>query len=77
MNQLTGTGPLDLPPAFVEPGYEVVPKAEAKALVAYLSSLRTDAPLFSAPVTVPMAVTAATDTNAPAAATGATNTPSK
>jgi hypothetical protein len=30
-------------------GYEVVPKSEAKQLVAYLLSLRADAPLFEAP----------------------------
>jgi len=30
-------------------GYEVVPKPEAKQLVAYLLSLRADAPLFEAP----------------------------
>ena len=32
-------------------GYEVVPKAEAKQLVAYLLSLRADAPLYEAPFT--------------------------
>jgi cbb3-type cytochrome oxidase cytochrome c subunit len=37
------------PPA----GYEVLPKSEAQALVAYLLSLRADAPLYVAPVTVP------------------------
>jgi len=53
------------------PGYEVVPKAEARALVAYLMSLRADAPLFNAPLTVPAAPPAAT--NAPGASAGTTN----
>jgi cytochrome c oxidase cbb3-type subunit 2 len=34
-------------------GYEVVPKPEAKQLVAYLLSLRADAPLYEAPFTPP------------------------
>ena len=54
----------DLAPAA---GYEVVPKPEARALVAYLMSLRADAPLFEAPVTSLAASTSAPDTNAPAA----------
>jgi cbb3-type cytochrome oxidase cytochrome c subunit len=59
---------LVLPPQLaVEPGYEIVPKPEASALVAYLVSLRADAPLFDAPVTV--AFSATSSTNAP----GATN----
>jgi cbb3-type cytochrome oxidase cytochrome c subunit len=37
----------------VEPGYEVTPKPEAEALVAYLMSLRADAPLPEAPVPSP------------------------
>jgi cytochrome c oxidase cbb3-type subunit 2 len=45
------------------PGYETVPKPEAKALVAYLLSLRAEAPLFEAPLT---AVPGAAPTNAPA-----------
>lgn len=32
------------------PGYEIVPREEALALVAYLQSLRANEPLFSAPV---------------------------
>lgn len=47
------------PPA----GYEIVPKAEALALVAYLLSLRADAPLFEAPLTPPPG--SAAPTNAP------------
>jgi cbb3-type cytochrome oxidase cytochrome c subunit len=39
------------PPA----GYEIVPTDDARALVAYLLSLRADAPLFEAPVTAPAA----------------------
>jgi len=46
------------------PGYEIVPKPEAKALVAYLLSLRADAPLFEAPLTAPPAPPAAS-TNTP------------
>jgi cbb3-type cytochrome oxidase cytochrome c subunit len=51
-------------------GYEIVPKPEAKALVAYLASLRADAPLFVAPLTVASATdtNAAPATNAPAPA---------
>ncbi len=49
-----------------EPGYEIVPSPKAKALVAYLMSLRIDAPLFVAPLTV---AAAPPDTNAPAAST--------
>ena len=57
---------LSLPPeAAPEPGYEVVPKQEARALAAYLVSLRADAPLFVAPLTT-VSVTAAPATNAPA-----------
>ena len=42
---------LKLPPEFAPPvGYEVVPKPEARELVAYLSSLRATAPLYSAPI---------------------------
>ncbi len=44
------------------PGYEIVPKAAAKALAAYLISLQADAPLFVAPVTVASA-TSVTPTN--------------
>jgi len=43
-------------------GYEIVPKPEAKALVAYLQSLRSDTPLYEAPLTPPPAP----KTNAPA-----------
>jgi cytochrome c oxidase cbb3-type subunit 2 len=34
------------------PDYEILPKPEARALAAYLLSLRADAPLFVAPLTV-------------------------
>ena len=37
----------------VDPGYEIIPSEQATALAAYLVSLRTDAPLFVAPLTVP------------------------
>ena len=42
-------------------GYEVVPKTEAKELVAYLLSLRANVPLYEAPFTPPQV-----STNAPA-----------
>jgi cbb3-type cytochrome oxidase cytochrome c subunit len=67
-----------LPPS----GYEVVPTPEAKALAAYLVSLRADAPLFDAPFSV-AAAAAPASTNAPAPAGGtttnapATNAPAK
>jgi len=48
-------------------GYEIVPKPETLALVAYLTSLRADAPLFTAPLTAPGALQPPADTNAPAA----------
>jgi cbb3-type cytochrome oxidase cytochrome c subunit len=47
-----------------EPGHEIVPKDEAKALVAYLLSLRTSAVLFETPMGAPPAPAA---TNAPSA----------
>jgi cbb3-type cytochrome oxidase cytochrome c subunit len=48
-------------------GYEIVPKAEGKALVAYLASLSAETPLYEAPLTPPpMASTNAAATNAPA-----------
>jgi cbb3-type cytochrome oxidase cytochrome c subunit len=60
--------PTDLaPPA----GYEIVPKLQAKALVAYLASLRADAPLFVAP----LSVAAPPETNAPAGDMNSTNSP--
>ncbi len=63
---------LALPAGFApRPGYEIVPTAEAKALVAYLASLRANADLFVAPLTVPAAPPAST--NAPPASGGATN----
>jgi cbb3-type cytochrome oxidase cytochrome c subunit len=45
-------------------GYEIVPKPEAKALAAYLVSLRSDTPLYEAPLTPPPPPKV--DTNAPA-----------
>jgi cytochrome c oxidase cbb3-type subunit 2 len=59
---------LVLPPLLAPPpGYEVVPAPEAGALAAYLVSLRADAPLFNAPMTVPSAAAKPAATNAPAA----------
>ena len=64
---------LVLPPQLaVESGYEIIPKPEANALAAYLVSLRADAPLFVAPVTVAYSISAST--NAPAATNAASTT---
>ena len=52
-----------------EPGFEIVPKAEAQSLVAYLTSLRADAPLYVAPLTAP--APAAPSTNAATATASA------
>lgn len=58
---------LTLPPNAVEPGYEMIPKPDALALVAYLQSLRADAPLAEAPVPEPPKPPAnGSTTNAPA-----------
>jgi cytochrome c oxidase cbb3-type subunit 2 len=61
-----------------DPGYEIVPKDDARALVAYLLSLRSDAVLYETPP-YPVktnAVAAVTATNAPAGAgAAATNSP--
>lgn len=66
---------LVLPPELAPgPGYEILPKPEATALVAYLLSLRANEPIFSAPVSV-AAAPAASDTNGPAGPAGSTNTP--
>jgi len=54
-------------------GWEIVPKPAAKALVAYLTSLRADAPLFDAPRTLPATAGTPASTNAPAVP-GATST---
>jgi cbb3-type cytochrome oxidase cytochrome c subunit len=63
---------LALPPELApEAGYEIVPKTDAVALVAYLMSLRANEPLFSTPLTVATA-SLTTDTNAPS---GGTNAP--
>ncbi|MSU59396.1 MAG: hypothetical protein EXS35_14705 [Pedosphaera sp.] len=48
-----------------EPGFEIVPTDDARALAAYLVSLRADAPLVEAPFTAP--TPAAPSTNAPVA----------
>ena len=56
---------LALPAGTVPQGIEIVPTDAARALAAYLVSLRADAPLFEAPYTPPPAPAAPT-TNAPA-----------
>jgi len=48
------------------PGYEVIPRPAAKAMAAYLISLRADAPLYNAPLTAPVVAGAPIATNAPA-----------
>lgn len=65
--QITGKGA-------PRPGYEIVPRPEAAALVAYLLSLRTQQPLFEAPYSVVMAP-APSGTNAAGSSTSQTNTP--
>jgi len=63
---------LMLPPELAPPaGYEIVPKPAAKALAAYLVNLRADAPLYTAPLTVPAAPAASTPTNAATATASA------
>ena len=57
--QLTGEF---APPA----GREIVPTDDARALAAYLVSLRLDAPLYESPFTAPAAPAAVAATNAPA-----------
>jgi hypothetical protein len=54
--------PRELAPAA---GYEIVPKPGAKALVAYLTDLRADAPLFNAPMTLPAPAGMPASTNGP------------
>jgi cbb3-type cytochrome oxidase cytochrome c subunit len=56
---------LALPAGIAPEGFEIVPTDEARALAAYLVSLRADAPLFEAPFTAPAAAQPAT-TNSPA-----------
>jgi cytochrome c oxidase cbb3-type subunit II len=67
---------LALPKEFpLTPGFEIVPKHEAEALVAYLMSLRANVPLFEAPYAEPKPKApeqpAAGATNTPAADTNA------
>jgi cytochrome c oxidase cbb3-type subunit II len=70
----------DAPGAFSipsEPNTYFIPKDEAKSLVAYLLSLRTDGPVFEAPISAPPSTNApAGDTNAPAATNAAATTTS-
>jgi cbb3-type cytochrome oxidase cytochrome c subunit len=66
---------LQLPPEFAPPaGYEIVPTIEAHALVAYMLSLRADAPLFETPMTMPGVAAQDGATNGPVE-TIITNTP--
>ena len=68
---------LRLPEAFKpEPGFEIVPKPAAKALVAYLMSLKASAQLFETPMLLPPESASAV-TNTPAVASGSlSNSPS-
>ena len=67
------TLPGDLAPGA---GYEIVPRPAAKALAAYLISLRADAPLFDAPISVLAPAGAPASTNAPAVpGVASTNSP--
>lgn len=75
IEQAASSDALSLPAKLAPPSnYEIVPKLEAKALVAYLLNLRADAPLFDAPVTVPPPAPATTNLP-PASAVSLTNTP--
>jgi cytochrome c oxidase cbb3-type subunit 2 len=56
-------------------GYELVPKPAAKALVAYLTNLRADAPLFNAPRTLPAPAGTPASTNAPVVTPAASTNP--
>jgi len=69
LGKLPSPEALPLPSQFAaSAGWEIVPTAKARALVAYLVSLRADAPLFESPFTAP----------APAAAPAvAPNSPAK
>jgi cytochrome c oxidase cbb3-type subunit 2 len=71
--------PLDNPTRGEFPGRQIVPKPAAQALVAYLMSLRADAPLYEAPIAKleikPLGTNAPPATNAPAAS--ATNAPAQ
>ena len=65
--------------AEIPPGYEVVPTDDARALVAYLLSLRSDSPIFETP---PLpgktnASAASQSTNAPGTNAAPTNAPTK
>ena len=56
-------------------GYEIVPTEAARALAAYLVSLRADAPLFESPFTAPTLPAPATSTNAAGGTGKAASTP--
>ena len=69
---------LNLPEAFApEKNYEVVPRPEARALVAYLSSLRPDAVLYETPMPQPKLKVLTTNAPAATAPVTATNSPAK
>lgn len=71
---------LHLPSEYAPPsGFEIVPTMGAKALVAYLASLKADVPLFSAPRSVAAVANSSSGTNAPAPGGSAnvTNSPAQ
>jgi cytochrome c oxidase cbb3-type subunit 2 len=61
---------IPVPQEFVPKGYEIVPKEEAIALAAYLTSLRAEAPIFPTPMSVPAPPPPPAATNVPAPAAG-------
>lgn len=69
--QLSSAEALRLPAAFQpEPGLEIVPGEEARALAAYLLSLDSSAPLSEAPVLLPPDAPSGRVTGAPSGTTG-------
>jgi cbb3-type cytochrome oxidase cytochrome c subunit len=60
-------------PAAPPTGYEIVPKPEARALVAYLLSLRADVSLFSAPLAAAAVSSGGSGTNTAPAQSASTN----
>jgi cytochrome c oxidase cbb3-type subunit II len=73
------SSPEALPFDGIKPGHELIATPDAYALAAYLLSLRSDTPLFEAPLPLAPPTNAApvdaTSTNAPGAGAGAANAP--
>jgi cbb3-type cytochrome oxidase cytochrome c subunit len=69
---------LRLPEGFKpEAGFEIVPKREAKALAAYLLSLKASAQLFETPMLLPPEPTSATKNSVAAPSGSVSNAPAK